>query len=1108
VKAGGLTREQLVDELGLSEEQREAIGLAEDTVIAAGAGAGKTTTLVGAVAFDLLVAGVPAERICVCTFTRAAAANLYSRLDGVLERFAGAQAPDLSRLWIGTIDSLLARLLRENALGAGISPGFQVADDRDLVLLHQEAARAALEQLTERELAEIDRVLDAASQDKLAQALKDAFERARTLELGLPRSWIPEVVDETAVIETLLALAAEAGGKAAEKIEQDVALIEAGQLEGLSEPRTQWGVRRNERNSDLLDAAIEARERWRQARADIELAPAREALERALALYASEYAERKREAGLLDFGDLDEEAEKLVDGRELAHGFLRTYIDETQDTNPRQYRILRKLSSGPLISIGDINQSIYSFRGADVAVFRREAEVARRHVTLSDNYRSRPEVLEAVNGLCERMPALAEGLIRMRSAGPKAKLEPLGEPAVEVLCFALEQRNNKMPGAAAEAAVAVPEIIAAARRRGIPLSDVCVLVRDNREVGAYTEAFRRIGVPAVGIQNKGLFEQSETLDVLAYLRLLADPDDEKALLRVLTSPFCGLSDVVLFEALEGRAAQLRQLRADLGRPPKPSDPGYPRLVDHLASTQPEFWSVHQEILARRGRGSPAALLRRAIEAHGFDLALEALDETGARWRNVEKLLALIGELERRSVGVSARALAERLEIERAANQEGQDDRLPAELEAVRVMTVHQAKGDEFKLVAVARLSRQRPSHSRSLVVDDSGRIGLRRGDIKDSAHCRHGEAEQRRADEEEWRVLYVALTRAEEHLILVGAGRLAANGEPDWTEPFTRLIDPQEIPAEPGMSRVIERGRGRISVRRLATRPSEVRGAESFPASEESLEDELPVADPELPALASGALSYTTLSAWRRCSMRRRIERELGLRRLEPLEEGAREPGQQGGARGFGSEIHKAIARLGFEDGESHEAALASTALHGAERERAAGMLQSLLDSPLARELRRAGRIRRELPFSLTLGEHLLQGRIDLLAEFEGEALVVDWKSGEDPDDVFGADYALQRRLYALAVLSSSEPPERVRSLSYPLAGGEPVFETFTLKDLGGLRAELIAEIERILAEAPVAAAGGEPEPFCLDCPGLERICPMSGLVDLRAGEPVPAGAA
>src|SRR5687767_3941705 len=127
-----LSEKQIIKELGLSSEQAKALSLTEDTVVAAGAGAGKTTTLVASVVCDLLVHGHDPESICVCTFTRAAAASLQARTQAALSLLAGPQAPDMSSMWIGTIDSLCARILRSHALEVGIDPSFSVAEARDL----------------------------------------------------------------------------------------------------------------------------------------------------------------------------------------------------------------------------------------------------------------------------------------------------------------------------------------------------------------------------------------------------------------------------------------------------------------------------------------------------------------------------------------------------------------------------------------------------------------------------------------------------------------------------------------------------------------------------------------------------------------------------------------------------------------------------------------------------------------------------------------------------------------------------------------------------------------------------------------------------------------
>ena len=1089
MRLAGLEREELIGELGLSAEQAEAVGLEEDAVIAAGAGAGKTTTLVGAVAHDLLVAGIEPRRICVATFTRAATANMISRLGAVLERFASRGAPDLGELWIGTIDAIAARVLRENAIAAGVSPGFHVADERDLRPLRAAAIRAALDSLSDDDLRALALVFDTTTEE-LSRALGKAHERLALLGIDAPRTWVSAMPHPGPALEALEALASCEGVtiKQKEEIQDDIEAIRAGALARVS--NGQWGIKRRPAIEAELERARQAREEWRQMVIDDHLARAREAMRQLIERFEAGYCERKRAADLLEYVDLVERAQQIA-----VPMFERTYIDEAQDTSPQQYRLLRSLSRGPVISIGDVNQSIYGFRGADVENFRAET-AGQRRVELADNYRSRPELLAGVNALCGRFPELAD-LIRMRSAGPKSKLPAPDRPPIEALCIGCER--NQAPSAEAEAEIAAAEIAAAARRRGVALSDVCVLAPTNPDVEAYAKAFRAIGVPALAVQRRGLFRQSEVEDVVAYLRLLADPDDEQALVRVLSSPFAGLSDERLREILADRTAELRALRGEGGERLRPGDPGYPALSEWVARHEPAFWRRHSQIIARRGSAPPSALLRWAIELHGYDLALEALDETGARARNVEKALAVMAEIEHRESGSSARALCERIEDEREADDSGQDEGAPRDVDAVRVMTVHQAKGDEFKMVAVCRLARRPPPRRDKLVVDAQGRLGLRWREAGPDRICKEAcEAEDERSAREHWRNLYVALTRAEEHLLLVGASYRTKRSGEIWLDPFPFLVDPDEIPAEPGEERLVDLGGGaQMLVRRVAAgEDRELEAIGSRDAGDEAeLEGELAPTDPQLPPARGGVISYTALTSWRRCPLRRRLEHELGLRELGIAGTGEAAGEASEGARRFGIALHRALARLDWKRAQAQPAAAIASALAAcglAEDECAWEMLDRLLESPLAGELAAARAHHAEREFRLRLGRHLIAGKIDLHGELPGEALIIDWKSGDDPDDVFGSDYELQRRLYALAALSAPDAPERVRAASHYLESGETVVETFERSELKRLHRDLRAEIAGILEAQPQPAAAEE-QPFCAGCPGRERLCPVAG---------------
>lgn len=1110
MSAYGLSNDEIAERLGLSDEQRRALGLEEDTVVAAGAGAGKTTTLVAAVAADLLAAEVDPQRICVCTFTRAAAANLQARLAAKLSELVGERAPDTSELWVGTIDSICARFLRQHAFAAGLSPNFSVADERQLRPLRRQALTEALDELDDHELRTIAGVVEP-DNPKFLKQVSDAHEQLRALGMSRPRVDAPQpFAGYRELLKDLQALCAHeqlTSVKAEAKITSDIVAVERRDLDRLSDFR--YGLRKKQLK-ELYEDLLPRLEAFRLHLIDERSREPRLVLAELLADYGRRYERLRHESELVDFAEMAERTLQAArDGVGGFSGFERLYVDEAQDTSPIQLELLRQLrsDSGTTIYVGDALQSIYGFRGADVDNFRRATAKLKR-VTLADNYRSRPSVLRAVNAVCSRLPHLSQELIRMRSAGPKSDEPAGGGPTVEV---AVTSKPKNAPSATDEARTLVPAILDAAGNRGLDLADVCVLVRSNEEVEAFAAAFRALGLPALAIRKRGLLSRPECLDVVAYLRLVAWPDDEEALLRVLSSPFYGADDERLRDIARVRRDELWKRRDETNEPPKPGEDGYVSLLDVLAEEEPEFYGRFRSVSEHRSKIGVAELARRAIETHRYDVALGLLDETGAAWRNVEKLLRLIEQLERDHAGPNLRRVVELLEDERDHDgEEGPDISLPAGIDAVRVMTIHQAKGDEFPLVAVCRLSRQGGPSKGPLWIADDGRLGLTlpkansdgNGALRDTVAQQV--CDQSKADEEAetWRLLYVALTRAEEHLLLGAAGTQTKNGL-SWRGPFASIVADQQLPdpdREGTVSFSDSEGAVEVPVRhlRLQTK-SPAAGRRKLKREAKATGGELELSPIGLPALTAPTVSYSALSAWRRCGLRRHLEAELGLRELPGAAADAEANG--GDARRFGIKVHRALALIDWATAkvdDDFSLLLGRSGLQGQSAERASKLIRTALSSPLAERLRCAEDVKAERAFQVRVGTRLVTGKVDLLARMGNEALVIDWKSGADEDDVFAADYALQRRIYAVAVLRSPDAPQEVSSVSCSLADGQMTSERWTTGDLAGLERQLTERIEDIESQAPQPAAT-ERQPFCEGCPGLARICPVSRALAAQA---------
>src|SRR5829696_3420359 len=474
-------------------------------------------------------------------------------------------------------------------------------------------------------------------------------------------------------------------------------------------------------------------------------------------------------------------------------------VDEFQDTNRLQLDLLEALERGNLFAVGDEFQSIYRFRHADVGIFRerRERLGAGRVRGLRANFRSAPELLDALNAAFapvfgerfqplvagrerEAAPASASGELRLFDPDP-----PAGAPPVELLVTdtrGWDEHAGELglvaladqPWRRAEARLVahrLREEVRAGRRPG----DVVVLVRATASLRLFEQALEEQGLPTYVVGGRGYWSQEQVRDGLAYLSALANPRDETALYGVLASPFCGVgSDALVLLAQAGREgrrgpwAALREaagvatvngaVAADAAWLATVPEADRERLVRFA-----RFFAAER---ARAERLPPETLLERAITATGYDLAILARAGGERRLANLRKLMRLAREYEH----------AQGREGEAALESDG--------LDAVRLMTIHRAKGLEFPVVCVADLGRLGAGGRPRLLLGPDGTAGLRLaplggGDTVPALAYERLAAEEDRADgEEERRLLYVAMTRARETLILSGgtdAGR--------WPEP-------------------------------------------------------------------------------------------------------------------------------------------------------------------------------------------------------------------------------------------------------------------------------------------------------------------------------------
>ena len=1109
---------------GLNEEQLAAVEARGDVFVSAGAGTGKTSVLVERFVRAVCDEGLDVDSVLVITYTRKAAGELRSRIRAALgERGRLDLARELDGAWISTIHGFCNRLLKANPFAVGLDPRFRELDEAAAAVLRGEAFEEALATFcADGDEARL-RLLATYGTAGLRRMLTGVYETLRSagrelwLELDAPSS-LPEALSALQVAASCLA----EDGDATETQRANAAeALRVAPPDALAERVLDLSALRC--RGERAATYEEARRAVERAALEELAAGDRELLQRLLEGFAASYDAAKRRESAVDFEDLQLAARELlgehpeVREREQLR-FRVVMVDEFQDTNALQCELIDLLTrpgETEVFTVGDEFQSIYGFRHADVRVFRERREQAENLLALRRNYRSRPEVLAAVNQLFGS--EFGDGFQPLAAWG--AFDDPvLGHPVELLVTDKASYAGSGEHWRRAEARHVAARVRALVDAGEAAPGEIVLLFAAGTDAEWFEEELRRAGLPTYRATGRGYFGQQQVSDLLSYLSLLHNRYDDVALASVLASPLVGVSNdtLVLLRRHAGRrplfAALERSLPADL-------DDDGERLLR-------AFRQRYERLVAASGRLSLERLCEQVLAEHDYDLAVLARWDGRRRYANLRKLARLArayealrgADLEGFVRFVRDQDAFGARELEAVAEEEGAD--------AVRLLTIHAAKGLEFRVVIVADAGRDTggpPAPDEILALPD-GRFGFRalhpiRGD-REPVFDWDAVSEARRLEEraERLRLYYVAMTRAIDRLIVSGAidpARHADRQTPiGWV--LSRLEADEALADAAGPLELV-RGDARLLVRLDRHDPSGT-PATSSPAAEpvEAEQGQLALfadpgdvpallrAAPELPALPQlpepplqelRQLSYSAIALYERCSFRYWAERVAGLRPR------ARQAGSEGGQAGLaateiGDAVHRLLEHVDLREPVAPSRGELDAAVRGwypavddAELDRMARLVAAFCESGLARRLAALRTARPERPFAFEHDGVLLHGRLDVLWREGGKALVVDYKTnalGEAaPAEVVEREYRVQRLVYALACLRDGAEEAEVdyQFLERP---DEVVSATFAATDRAALEGELSAAIARVRDGRFVPTPS---ELACADCPALGLVC-------------------
>ena len=783
-------------------------------MISSPAGSGKTEKLARRY-IALLQNGVDIERILAVTFTDKAAAEMKQRILRILkeedERLFRSLLEKIPLMRVSTIHSFCGTLLRRFSFDADIDPNYNIADETDSgleweeilydVLMSTQAAAAngrsslrnqkidkeynfTLQTLAEKGFRGLDYLKD--TMDYLFHTRPFSLEakpfihtQSMTEELkGQLRSW-RDAADGIHNYEKIFLQDSPEEIVSIEKL----FLTSSGTPRQKTPPSLKGFV-------DYPQWAAKMALYWKEIRLN-------EFSERSKRIYTifnaciRKYMARKKARGVLDFSDLEHLAYKMLTENPEWANILYAFdektdhilVDEFQDTNNFQWGVINKLTeewrsgmgakreSGTrptVFFVGDEKQSIYFFRGANVEIFHRAKEQMEAwlgdeflYEKAMENYRSRPAIIEFTNRVFSKIMLRHEQYPWITRYSPFTAQRP-GLPhsgRIELILFQQEQDLRMDEKKQKEADIIARRIKALAGRfeiadrgmeqkRPCKYSDIAVLLKKRTHLAQYEETLRKYGIPFVAVKGIGFYQEKEIAALRALVFFLSNTHDDYSLYMLLKSPLFNIDESVII-SLTG--AEGESLFEKMGK------------VHTVGAGSPRPYDLLLQWLSLLPNMPLAELIEHALVG---TKAWKYFHEEQKR-ANIKKFLRIVEDLE--SKGKSLIKIRDFLE--RAVNRDEAKANVNTEnMDAVRIMTIHAAKGLEFPVVILPGIEEQFSSRTGdNLVYEEKGNFffksfsesSIRKQDNDFQMH-------EAKEEEEQKRLFYVAVTRAEEALILTG----------------------------------------------------------------------------------------------------------------------------------------------------------------------------------------------------------------------------------------------------------------------------------------------------------------------------------------------------
>lgn len=823
------------------EEEAQRLAVETDdrsVVVSAGAGSGKTQVLAERFTYLVSTGRAQVDEILTITYTRKAAREMKERIVALLEREGRSEARwQVESAYISTIDSLCARLIRENPFESTVDPFFEQLAEHDAERVFYRAFDHVVDKHSAQPDSAIGKLLHEAfgrmrfnsdPRDALHTLRQDLYQAMQTVRLfGWRREHLIHWADEIAqhpentgwqlvrLLQNALspavsaALSVLSGGsllagemRRLQSVLQNLSAGEGGLTEAVNTLRGALLLQQGDShiNHPVVAECLSRIRDWQrlcnaqQIEKEVQEAWRTVAVLHLLVEAWDEYQRVKEEANLCDFADVMTEAIRLLHEHETVRRHYRrrfrfVMVDEFQDANELQLQLVRLLSNGRnLFVVGDAQQSIYAFRHADVTLFRRMERKARESperallVGLQRNFRSRPEILRFIESIYRPMWSASPGGDNYRPLHSARQFAPKEQPSVEFVVVPPAQGNALWVSLAHATADHIRRLVDEERVR---------ITAQGTEQGQPLR-YRHIAILLRQTNQVPLFEEALSragvpFHNTARRHYFVQPE-VRDLVFALTVVDAPTNDVAVAAVLRSPIVGVSMdtlyacaLEAQKLGKGTPLWAGVKRWLESNetatdAEAVREFVALVERLQQEHASLHVARTLASLIHRTQYETRLLCRPDGKQRVANVRKLLQMATESREMSIAQFVQAVDE---LERIALREGEAPVLEEMADVVRIYTVHGAKGLQFPVVYlpdVARPIHRRPQPKLLSCLPAQRFIaqGFARGTNESPLTQAAVLWLRQREWEEELRVWYVAMTRAIEHLVFVAPD--GANG--------------------------------------------------------------------------------------------------------------------------------------------------------------------------------------------------------------------------------------------------------------------------------------------------------------------------------------------